>query len=109
MAITWKELGDAWLVEDPHMALGWQAGEDPRPVRPSRAARRLSAHAVGGRGLDRARSASSIPETNRSGAAKLLSSMREKNRLLAAHRPAIDQRIESFLHHTLAMPRSIAA
>ena len=30
--ITWNDLGDAWLVEDPTMALGWRAEEQPDSV-----------------------------------------------------------------------------
>jgi hypothetical protein len=27
MTIGWKDLGNAWLVEDPQMALGWPTSE----------------------------------------------------------------------------------
>lgn len=95
MAITWKELGDKWLVEDPQMALGWQ--EDSQPGEAGRLQHQLRDYlhmqlAVAGLAVPEQPDAESLWRRT------LLSSLREKNRLLSGHRPAIDLRIESFLN-----------
>lgn len=94
MSISWKELGDEWLVEDPHVALGWQAEQAADSLSEMRHQLRDYLHMqLAVAGLD-------VPEQPHDESLwrrSLLSSLREKNRLLSAHRSAIDQRIENFL------------
>ncbi|MCC7338814.1 MAG: hypothetical protein IT422_27285 [Pirellulaceae bacterium] len=95
MTITWKELGDRWLVEDPQMALGWQKDGQPGEADKLQLQLRDYLHmqlAVAGLAVPEQPDAESLWRRT------LLSSLREKNRLLSGHRPAIDQRIESFLN-----------
>lgn len=95
MTITWKELGDGWLVEDPQMALGWQKDSQPGEADKLQLQLRDYLHmqlAVAGLAVPEQPDAESLWRRT------LLSSLREKNRLLSGHRPAIDQRIESFLN-----------
>ena len=95
MAISWKELGDSWLVEDPQIALGWrEAASTASDERQMREQLRDYLH------MQLAVCGLAVPEQSedrvlwRRG---LLSNLREKNRLLASHRPAADLRIENFL------------
>ncbi len=98
MAISWKDLGDVWLVEDPQMALGWQAGQPETEHHRQQLEDYLH--------MQLAVAGLAVPEPSSKGSADhetlwgggLLSSLREKNRLLAAHRAAVDERIEGFLH-----------
>ena len=95
MTITWKELGDDWLVEDPQMALGWRNGRQAGEAGTMQHQLRDYLHmqlAVAGLAVPEQPDAESLWRRT------LLSSLREKNRLLAGHRPAIDQRIASFLN-----------
>ena len=95
MTITWKELGDEWLVEDPQMALGWHNGRQAGEAGTLQHQLRDYLHmqlAVAGLAVPEQ------PDDESLWRRTLLSSLREKNRLLAGHRPAIDQRIESFLN-----------
>lgn len=94
MAISWKELGDKWLVEDPQVALGWKVGQ--RADGESKFAHQLRDYlhmqlAVFGLAVPEQ------PDDESLWRKSLLSSLREKNRLLATHRAAIDGRIEGFL------------
>ncbi len=95
MTITWKNLGNAWLVEDPQMALGWQARENEEQRCANQAQLQDYLHmqlAVSGLALPE------ISEQETLWSGSLLSSLREKNRLLSSHRAAVDERIESFLN-----------
>ncbi len=95
MTITWKELGDKWLVEDPQMALGWRNDSQPGEAGKLQPQLRDYLHmqlAVAGLAVPEQPDAESLWRRT------LLSSLREKNRLLSGHRPAIDHRIESFLN-----------
>lgn len=91
MSITWKDLGDSWLVEDPQMALSWNkaAAEGPEGQFAEYLGMQL---AVAGLARPVASDSDSLWNTS------LLSSLREKNRLLSEHRAAVDIRIEKFLH-----------
>lgn len=96
MAISWKQLGDDWLVEDPQVALGWRDADVPEEKQ------NLIDY------LQMQLAVSGLPVTTSSSATHkamwqgaLLSNLQEKNRLLSEHRPAVDQRIESFLHSYL--------
>lgn len=97
MAIDWKDLGDAWLVKDPQMALGWRGREESNDTSAEREHQeRLKDYlhmqlAVNGLALPVS------PADDSVWSGSLLSSLREKNRLLSTHRPAVDERIESFL------------
>ncbi|MCA9134527.1 MAG: hypothetical protein KDA45_15260, partial [Planctomycetales bacterium] len=94
MAITWKELGDDWLVEDPQMALGWRSCENPSAQAERHEQLRDYLH------MQLALCGLSVPEQPAAESLwrrSLLSSLKEKNRLLSAHRAAIDTRIENFL------------
>jgi len=94
MTIGWKDLGSEWLVEDPHMALGWSATESDSAGEAARTQLRDYLHMqLAVAGLAVPQSASQQASWN----GGLLSSLREKNRLLSGYRPAVDQRIESFL------------
>ncbi len=94
MAISWKELGEDWLVEDPQVALGWKAGQ--HAAAESKLPHQLRDYlhmqlAVYGLAVPEQPDDESLWQKS------LLSSLREKNRLLASHRAAIDGRIEGFL------------
>ncbi|HBE68436.1 MAG TPA: hypothetical protein DDW52_09850 [Planctomycetaceae bacterium] len=96
MSIDWQDLGDAWLVNDPQMALGWDADK----VKDASDRKELEEYlrmqlAVAGVSVSGEASSSMWHGS-------LLSSLREKNRLLAEHQPAIDGRIESFLRDHFA-------
>jgi len=93
MAISWKQLGEDWLVEDPQLTSGWRDGELPEGKQ------NLIDY------LQMQLAVSGLPVSTSSGPVghkamwqgALLSNRQEKNRLLSEHRPAVDQRIESFL------------
>ncbi len=94
MTISWKELGDSWLVEDPQVALGWDSQREESERANLRHQLRDYLH------MQLAVAGLSVPEQPDDESLwrrSLLSSVREKNRLLASHRAAIDQRIEGFL------------
>ncbi len=95
MTIGWKDLGNAWLVEDPQMALGWPASPTTDSSSDTtRAQLRDYLH------MQLAVAGLAVPpsaEQTAMWSGSLLSSLREKNRLLSKHRPAVDQRIENFL------------
>lgn len=94
MTIGWKDLGNAWLVEDPHMALSWSTAASEAASATARTQLRDYLHmqlAVAGLAVPQGASQQSAWSGG------LLSSLREKNRLLSEHRPAVDQRIEDFL------------
>ncbi len=96
MTITWQELGDAWLVRDPQMALGWRTNESRQTGGTSPLQDYLQMQlAVSGLADPPTDSHDGRQESLWTGS--LLSNLREKNRLLAEHRAAIDGRIESFL------------
>lgn len=98
MAITWKELGDAWLVEDPNVALGWQA----HASRPDLAKRtQLQDYLQMQLAVSGLATAAGSDTESAAWSGSMLASMREKNRLLAEHRPAIDVRVQSFLNDHL--------
>ena len=91
MAVTWKDLGDKWLVEDPVMALGWNSGGDGDERH-----RQLQDYlelqlSVAGLAQPRSERGPSIWR------AGLLSSLREKNRLLSTHQSPYDDRVHHFL------------
>ncbi|RMF43410.1 MAG: hypothetical protein D6753_05255, partial [Planctomycetota bacterium] len=88
MSVTWKDLGDAWLVEDPRVALGWNVDELGEAARELRDYLHLQLSVFG------LEIPGSMAEANSGWNDSLLSSLREKNRLLTAHRPAIDHRVE---------------
>ncbi len=98
--INWKQLGDEWLVEDPQVALGWpdargdsERGESDATKRQHQLRDYLHMQlAVAGLSVPEQPNEESLWRRG------LLSSLREKNRLLAGHRAAIDVRIETFLH-----------
>ena len=94
MPIDWNELGDEWLVEDPSVALGWDEGEDQKRIAKEENLRAYLFMQLAVSGL-------TIPESLHEQESlpfeSLLSSMREKNRLLSQHKAAIDQRIENYL------------
>lgn len=103
MAISWQELGNDWLVEDPQMALSWDATKDADDAQAEKAKCQQQIReylqmqlAVNGLAVPNVPSSSESAEPLWSGS--LLSSLREKNRLLAEHQAAVDCRIESFLH-----------
>ncbi len=94
MTIGWKDLGNAWLVEDPHVALSWPTAASDAASDTACAQLRDYLHmqlAVAGLAVPLGASQQSAWSGG------LLSSLREKNRLLSEHRPAVDQRIEDFL------------
>lgn len=96
MSISWQELGDDWLVNDPSMALGWDASDSKSELDENR--KQLEEYlqmqlAVAGVDIPQ-----SSDESSSMWRGSLLSSMREKNRLLAEHQPACDSRIEAFLN-----------
>ncbi len=94
MTISWKELGDTWLVEDPQVALGWNRHQGTSERDDLQHQLRDYLH------MQLAVTGLKVPEQPDDESLwrrSLLSSMREKNRLLASHRASIDQRIESFL------------
>lgn len=94
MTIGWKDLGKAWLVEDPQMALGWTAQTTSAGSDATRSQLRDYLH------IQLALAGLAVPQKvdeEASWSASLLSSLREKSRLLSEYRPAVDQRIESFL------------
>jgi phosphoenolpyruvate carboxykinase (diphosphate) len=99
MGISWKDLGDAWLVDDPQMSLGWKSSHESAAADASRTQLADYLHmqlAVAGLAVPSPQSeVKHRTESLWSGG--LLSSLREKNRLLSSHRPAVDERIESFL------------
>lgn len=101
MTISWKDLGSDWLVEDPQMALSWDAvgDEAERPNDPIREYLHMQL-AVAGLSVPTSSegSDSNQDEASRMWSGGLLSSLREKNRLLYGHQPAIDERVEGFLH-----------
>lgn len=93
MSITWKELGDSWLVEDPQVALGWQSAEQ-ESAGEQREQLREYLHmqlAIAGIAIPERVSRESLVHRS------LLANMREMNRLLATHRAPIDDRVEGFL------------
>ncbi|MCR9296761.1 MAG: hypothetical protein NXI32_28980 [bacterium] len=96
MSISWKELGNEWLVQDPSLALGWdRQGDQALLERREQILRYLHIKlAVSGLSLP---TQADAWESEHSWSAGLLHSLREKNRLLSEHRAAVDQRIESFL------------
>lgn len=105
MTIGWKDLGNAWLVEDPQMALGWPTSEADSINDPNRSQLRDYLH------IQLALAGLAVPQgvgEQTAWSGSLLSSLREKNRLLSEHRPAVDQRIENFLSDHFA-DESIAA
>lgn len=91
MTITWKELGSDWLVEDPQAALGWQQSGESDNLQVQLRDYLHMQLAVAGLAVPEQ------PDDESLWRRTLLSSMREKNRLLSGHRPAIDHRIENFL------------
>ncbi len=96
MAITWRELGDEWLVEDPRVALGWN-GQDDAPAEQVKLQEQLRDYLH----MQLAVAGLSVPEQPDNPSLwrrSLLASLREKNRLLSGHRAAIDIRIEKFLN-----------
>lgn len=98
MTIRWKELGNDWLVEDPQMALGWNGhGADNSAVALRR--RQIEEYlqmqlAVSGLVTPTTSDEHSVQHL---WSGELLSSLREKNRLLSEHQAAVDVRIENFL------------
>lgn len=96
MSISWQELGDDWLVNDPSMALGWDASDSKSELAETR--KQLEEYLQ----MQLAVAGVDIPESSDESSSmwrgSLLSSMREKNRLLAEHQPACDSRIEAFLN-----------
>lgn len=91
MAITWKELGNSWLVSDPALALGWQAHKRTAEDEQLRDYLHMQL-AVCGLAVPEQPDAESLWRRS------LLSSLKEKNRLLASHSAAFDSRVESFLN-----------
>lgn len=94
MTISWQELGDDWLVKDPGMSLGWRQHQGSAEDLAEREQLRDYLH------MQLAVSGLKIPEKEHKPtlwSGSLLSVLREKNRLLSEHRPAVDCRIESFL------------
>jgi hypothetical protein len=99
MAITWNELGQAWLVNDPRMALGWDQdkgasvaeclGEEFDELK-KYLQMQLAVNGLAAPHDDSQKSLFSSPNS--------LASLQEKNRLLSEHRAAADKRIESFLN-----------
>lgn len=92
MAISWKQLGDEWLVNDPAMSLGWKMNElgDKPSARKLRDYLHMQMAVAGLR----------VPsETGRveMWSGNLLANLQEKNRLLGQYRPPVDQRLETFL------------
>ena len=90
MTITWKDLGEDWLVEDPSTQLSWrpeETGEDH-----SNNMREFVEMQLAVAGL-----ATPVDDNKSSLTQGLLSSMRDKNRLLADYKAAIDRRVENFL------------
>ena len=106
MTISWNDLGEDWLVEDPSVALGWDATKDSEEHKQLREYLAMQLDVCG-------LAVPSVKETG-SFSAGFLSSLREKNRLLAGHTPAVDRRIEAFLaahfdaetFGTLQLPKS---
>ncbi len=92
MAITWQQLGDEWLVNDPAVALGWKIDElgDKRSARNLRDYLHMQMSVAGLR-------SPSEPGRAEMWSGSLLANLQEKNRLLGQHRPPVDQRLESFL------------
>ncbi|MGN6547091.1 MAG: hypothetical protein ACTHK7_18700, partial [Aureliella sp.] len=92
MAITWQQLGDEWLVEDPAMALGWKVDElgDKRSARNLRDYLHMQM-AVAGLRLPSEAARAEMWSGN------LLANLQEKNRLLGDYRAPVDQRLEAFL------------
>ncbi|MEZ6136615.1 MAG: hypothetical protein R3C53_17095 [Pirellulaceae bacterium] len=107
MTISWKDLGDGWLVEEPQVALGWQDQSEPeRQAQLAQLEDYLHMQlAVAGLAVPESAGKDQVDSL---WSGSLLSSLREKNRLLSSHRPAVDERIESFLHShfgdALALP-----
>ncbi len=94
MSISWQQLGDEWLVSDPTMALGWGKESDESAIAQQHKQLQEYLH------MQLAVSGINAPTVEQSTAlwsGSLLESLREKNRLLAEHQPAIDRRIEAFL------------
>ncbi|GAB5402460.1 MAG: hypothetical protein Aurels2KO_06910 [Aureliella sp.] len=99
MSISWQELGDDWLVNDPQMALGWDHRDADSDLGEAR--RQLEEYLkmqLSVAGVD----VSSDSDSSSMWRGSLLSSLREKNRLLAEHQPACDHRIEAFLRDHFA-------
>jgi phosphoenolpyruvate carboxykinase (diphosphate) len=97
MTVDWKNLGDAWLVEDPEYALGWNVGDTNQASASSTQLQDYLNLKLATLGL-------AVPSSDRATAisGKLLSNLRENNRLLRSHRAAIDMRVEGFLQDYLA-------
>ncbi|MFK7738319.1 MAG: hypothetical protein AB8B50_20010 [Pirellulaceae bacterium] len=99
MSISWKELGDDWLVEDPKVALGWQSDLAEDSLHEQEQLRSYLEMQLAICGL-------AIPSRDTDGSgnltAGLLAGMREKNRLLSEHKAAIDLRIEDYLQRYFA-------
>ncbi|GIW98093.1 MAG: hypothetical protein KatS3mg111_1426 [Pirellulaceae bacterium] len=92
MTVSWEHLGDAWLVQDPKVALGWRANDADHSLKELKAYLELQLSVFGLKLPTRETDASATAWRD-----GLLSSLREKNRLLVRHRAGIDHRIESFL------------
>ncbi len=92
MAIGWKELGNDWLVEDPAMALGWLDGERQEILEHRQQINEYLQMQLAVAGL-------AVPPNDHTNqvTSGFLSTLREKNRMLSTHRPAIDRRVEEFL------------
>lgn len=90
MAISWKQLDDDWLVDDPQVALGWRDGARPGEQANLREYlhMQLAVHGL----------ATPANEHRSIWQGALLANLQEKNRLLSELRSPIDQRIEQFLH-----------
>lgn len=99
MTISWKDLGNSWLVENPQKALGWS--DEASCIASGTSGQQLRDYLH----LQLAVAGLAVPQTGmqpNSWSGELLTSLREKNRLLCEYRPAIDQRIESFLSNHFA-------
>jgi phosphoenolpyruvate carboxykinase (diphosphate) len=93
MEIDWQKLGDSWLVSDPEIALGWRASSGEGKSERQTQVRDYLDLKLAVLGL-----AAPVRSENSLWSPQLLSNLREKNRLLSSVRPAVDLRIESFLH-----------
>lgn len=92
MEATWQQLGDSWLVTDPANALGWLDADGSK----------LADHLAQLRdylNLKLAVADLAFPQQSEKSliSPQMFYNLREKNRLLAAVRPAVDLRIEEFL------------
>lgn len=95
MTISWQDLGEDWLVQEPERQLSWRpedgAGDQTENMR------EFVEMQLAVAGL-----ATPADENRSSWTQGLLSSMRDKNRLLSDYKAAIDRRVEQFLTNYFA-------